>query len=157
MKVDEDSARVGFPPPLVFLGTLLLGLAAERLTGPLTLGLGRMPAILLGAALFAAGFALDLLAMGRFRRAETRPEPWQPSTRIVTAGIYGRTRNPMYLGMALIYAGLAILFDGPIALLLLPAVLAVIRTKVIAREESYLEAKFGEEYRSYKRRVRRWL
>jgi len=157
MKVDEDSARVRFPPPFVFLGTLLLGLAAERLTGPLTLGLGRMPAILLGATLFAAGFALDLLAMGRFRRADTRPEPWLASARVVTAGIYARTRNPMYLGMALIYAGLAIAFDGPIALLLLPAVLAVIQTQVIAREERYLEAKFGDEYRAYKGRVRRWL
>lgn len=157
MKVAEDSAKVSFPPPLVFVGTLLLGLAAERLTGPLTLGLGWTPAILLGGGLFAAGLALDLLAVGLFRRAETRPEPWQPSTRIVAGGIYGRTRNPMYLGMALIYAGLAILFDGPIALVLLPGVLAIIQTEVIAREERYLETKFGEEYRSYKSRVRRWL
>jgi len=157
MKVNEDSAKVSFPPPFLFLGTLLLGLAAERLTGPLTLGLGRTAGILIGGGLFAAGFALDLLAVGLFRRAETRPEPWQPSTRIVAGGIYGRTRNPMYLGMALLYAGLAILFDGPIALLLLPAVLVVIQTQVIAREERYLEDKFGEEYRSYKSRVRRWL
>ena len=63
----------------------------------------------------------------------------------------------MYLGMALIHAGLAFAFDGPIALLLLPLVLIIIRTQVIAREERYLEAKFGDEYLGYKARVRRWL
>ncbi len=63
----------------------------------------------------------------------------------------------MYLAMALIYAGLAIGFDGPIALTLLPLVLIIIQTQVIAREERYLEAKFGDEYRRYKVEVRRWL
>lgn len=63
----------------------------------------------------------------------------------------------MYLGMALIYAGLASGFDGPIAFALLPFVLIVIQTQVIAREERYLEAKFGEDYRRYKAEVRRWL
>ena len=63
----------------------------------------------------------------------------------------------MYLGMALVYAGLAIGFDGPIAFVLLPFVLIVIQTRVIAREERYLEAKFGDDYRRYKAKVRRWL
>jgi protein-S-isoprenylcysteine O-methyltransferase Ste14 len=63
----------------------------------------------------------------------------------------------MYLGMALIYAGLAIGFDGPIAFALLPLVLIAIQTQVIAREERYLEAKFGDDYRRYKTEVRRWL
>ena len=63
----------------------------------------------------------------------------------------------MYLAMALMYAGLAIGFDGPIALALFPLVLVVIQTQVIAREEHYLEAKFGDEYRRYKAEVRRWL
>jgi protein-S-isoprenylcysteine O-methyltransferase Ste14 len=63
----------------------------------------------------------------------------------------------MYLGMALVYAGLAISFDGPIALALLPLVLITIQTQVIAREERYLEAKFGDDYRRYKAGVRRWF
>ena len=63
----------------------------------------------------------------------------------------------MYIGMGLLYASLAIGLDGPIALLLLPVVMLVIRNGVVAREERYLEAKFGEDYRAYKARVRRWL
>ena len=80
-----------------------------------------------------------------------------PLNVIATTGPYRWTRNPMYLGMALIYAGLAIGVDGPIAFALLPLVLIAIQTQVIAREERYLEAKFGGDYRRYKAEVRRWL
>ena len=81
----------------------------------------------------------------------------RPPEELVSTGPYAYTRNPMYLGMALIYAGLAIGFDGPIAFALLPFVLIAIQTQVIAREERYLEAKFGDDYRRYKAEVRRWL
>ena len=157
MAVEPDSARVRFPPPFVYLGTLLLGFAAEPLTAFRSFGIDS--AVLAGAGLllFVGGAVIGLPATRLFRRLGTNVEPWRPATRIVTAGAYRWTRNPMYLGMALIYAGLAFAFDGPIALLLLPLVLIVIRTQVIAREECYLEAKFGDEYRSYKARVRRWL
>jgi protein-S-isoprenylcysteine O-methyltransferase Ste14 len=148
---------VRFPPPLVYLGLLLLGFAAELVIPLHTFGLSREWRIILGAPLFLAGLLVAQLAIGRFRRADTPPEPWLAPRRFVTQGIYRRTRNPMYLGMALIYAALAIGFDGPIALLLLPVVLVVIQTQVIAREESWLEARFGDEYLAYKAQVRRWL
>jgi protein-S-isoprenylcysteine O-methyltransferase Ste14 len=98
-----------------------------------------------------------LAAAGLFRRLGTNVRPSQPTTLVATTGPYRWTRNPMYLGMALIYAGLAIGFDGPIAFALLPLVLIAIQTQVIAREERYLEAKFGDDYRCYKAEVRRWL
>jgi protein-S-isoprenylcysteine O-methyltransferase Ste14 len=110
-----------------------------------------------GALLFVAGAALMLAAAGLFRRLGTNIPPSQPTTLIATTGPYRWTRNPMYLGMALVYAGLAIGFDAPIALALLPLVLITIQTQVIVREEGYLEAKFGDEYRRYKARVRRWF
>ena len=87
----------------------------------------------------------------------TNIEPWRASNLVVTEGLDRWTRNPMDLGMALLYAGLAIGLDSLAALILLPAALVVIQTKVIAREERYLEGKFGDSYRSYKARVRRWL
>lgn len=93
----------------------------------------------------------------RVSAAPARPEPWLPSTAIVTDGIYGFTRNPMYLAMTLVYVAMSLAVDSIVALLLLPLVLLAIRHAVIGREERYLEAKFGDEYRHYKASVRRWL
>src|ERR1043166_2103750 len=157
MAVQPDSAGVRFPPPFVYLGALLLGLAAERFVTLRSIGIDWRLLVATGALLFVAGAAMMLAAAGLFRRLGTNVPPSQPTTLIATTGPYRWTRNPMYLGMALIYAGLAIGFDGPIAFALLPLVLIAIQTQVIAREERYLEAKFGDDYRRYKAEIRRWL
>src|SRR6266508_3365606 len=150
MAVEPDSAGVRFPPPFVYLGALLLGLAAERFVTLRSFGID-------WRLLAATGGLLFVAAAGLFRRLGTNVPPSHTTTLIATTGPYRWTRNPMYLGMALIYAGLAIGFDGPIAFALLPLVLIAIQTQVIAREERYLEAKFGDDYRRYKAEVRRWL
>ena len=157
MRIDPDSAQVRFPPPFVYLGFLLIGFGAERWLPLRSLGLDPLLRWGLGALLVAAGLAIGMPALRLFKRAGTPPPPWEPTTGIVTTGVYARTRNPMYVGMALLYAGLAVALDGPIALILLAAVMVTIRYGVIAREERYLEGKFGEAYRAYKARVRRWL
>jgi protein-S-isoprenylcysteine O-methyltransferase Ste14 len=154
---DSDNAGVRFPPPFIYLGVLLIGIGAERFVPLRHFGLDRSLLIILGLALVAAGILLGISAVGLFRRSDTTPEPWTSTTAIVTTGVYRYTRNPMYLGMASIYAGLAVVADSPLALILLPAVLLIIQSQVIAREESYLAAKFGDVYLDYKRRVRRWL
>ena len=103
--------------------------------------------------------ALALLgsALRLFSRSRTRPEPWRPTTAVIVTGVYRFTRNPMYLGMVLAYAGVAVLLDSLPALLLLPVAVATIHQGVILREERYLAAKFGETYLAYQARVRRWL
>jgi protein-S-isoprenylcysteine O-methyltransferase Ste14 len=110
-----------------------------------------------GAICIVIWLALDGSAMLRFRSARTSMVPMKPSTALVTSGPYLATRNPMYVGMAFLYAGLALLLGVIWSLAFLPAVLLMVDRFVIAREERYLEAKFGEEYRAYKGRVRRWL
>jgi protein-S-isoprenylcysteine O-methyltransferase Ste14 len=157
MAVDPDSAGVRFPPPFIYLGALLLGLAAERFVALRSFGIDRWLLVATGALLFTTGAATMLAAAGLFRRLGTHVPPSRPTTLIATTGPYRWTRNPMYLGMALVYSGIAIGFDGAIALALLPLVLIVIQRQVIAREERYLEAKFGDDYRRYKAEVRRWL
>ena len=92
-----------------------------------------------------------------FRRAGTSFIPIKPTTALVWSGPYQFTRNPMYLAMACLYLGLALWFDLFWPLILLPGVLAGVQYGVIAREEQYLERKFGDDYRQYKARVRRWL
>ncbi|HBO8128434.1 TPA: isoprenylcysteine carboxylmethyltransferase family protein [Pseudomonas aeruginosa] len=157
MAVEPDSAGVRFPPPFIYLGALLLGLAAERFVALHSFGIDWWLLIAMGALPFAAGAVMMLAAAGLFRRLGTNIPLSRPTTLIATTGPYRWTRNPMYLGMALIYAGLAVGFDGPIAFALLPLVLVAIQTQVIAREERYLEAKFGDDYLRYKAEVRRWL
>lgn len=157
MKIEEDSPQVRFPPPFVYAGMLLLGLGIGRLLGDPTIGLDIMAANIAGMALCICGFGLIVAALLRFRRAGTNPEPWRQTTAFVASGVYRWTRNPMYLGMALIFAGLALIFDSLATLLLLPFTVILIDRQVIAREERYLEAKFGDDYRAYTEKVRRWL
>lgn len=157
MKIEEDSPQVRFPPPLVYAGMLLLGLGIGRLLGDPPIGLEIRAANIAGILLCLGGLAMIFAAIIRFRRAGTNPEPWRQTKAFVVSGVYRWTRNPMYLGMALIFAGLALIFDSLATLLLLPFTVILIDRQVIAREERYLEAKFGDDYRAYKEQVRRWL
>ena len=154
---DRDTAGVIAPPPLLFLGMLLLAVGAERLWRPFPTGLPRAARLALALLLLAPALALLLGALRRFRAARTPPEPWKPTTAIVAEGVYRVTRNPMYLGMLLTYLALAAALDSGLALLLAPALVALVGAGVIAREERYLEARFGDVYRAYCARVRRWL
>ncbi len=154
--VDSDSAKVTFPPPFIYLGMLLLGLALDRIL-PWSVGLTDIGRYGGGGLLILSALIYLLAASGRFRKAGTDVKPWKTTSAIVVEGVYAFTRNPMYLGMALFYAGLGLLFSSLGVFLLLPMLLAIIQTQVIAREERYLESKFGDEYRKYKTRVRRWL
>jgi protein-S-isoprenylcysteine O-methyltransferase Ste14 len=156
MVTDEtDTAGVVAPPPLIFLGGLIAGFVLEALLPGVNL-----PALVewgLGPLLVVGGLVLLMWFNTSFSRKGTAVEPWKPTTAIVTSGPYRFTRNPAYLGMALTYVGIALLSSALWVLVPLPVVLAVIDRGVIAREERYLERKFGEEYLGYKRTVRRWV
>ena len=152
---EEDTAGVVAPPPLIFLAGLIAGFVLEALLPGVDL-----PALVewgIGSLLVAGGLVLLLWFNTSFSRKGTAVEPWKPTTAIVTSGPYRFTRNPAYLGMALTYVGIALLSSAVWVLVPLPFVLAVIDRGVIAREERYLERKFGEEYLGYKRTVRRWI
>ena len=153
----KDTPGVILPPPLIFVGILLLGLVLDRaLSGP-GFGLDSVWRIAIAVPLILAGFTLIILAARRFRSARTNVQTRRPATTIVTTGLYRYSRNPIYLGMMLAYIGLSLLADSVLALAGLPAAIIVIRCGVIAREERYLEAKFGDAYRAYKRSTRRWI
>ncbi len=157
METVRDGANVLFPPPLIYLGGLALGIFAGRLLGLPSLGLHPAVRDLPGGILAVLGQVVSFTGAGTFRRRGTAVLPFKPASCLVTSGIYRWTRNPMYVGMALTYAGVAIFVNSLAALVLLPVVLAIIQTQVIAREEAYLERAFGHDYAGYKKRVRRWL
>ncbi len=150
---EAENPGVIAPPPLIYAGALAAGLLANRLY-PISF-LPHPVSRVLGWPAVLAGLTIGLLGFREMKRAETNVDPYEPTNAIVEAGPYRYTRNPVYVGMSLIYAGFAARANALPAALLLPAVLAVMRRGVIEREERYLERKFGDEYLQYKRRVRR--
>jgi protein-S-isoprenylcysteine O-methyltransferase Ste14 len=150
-----DTAGVIAPPPLIYLGALGTGFGLDAL-----IGTGSLPstvAVPIGAGSIIAGATLLASFLRAFQHARTPVDPYTPTEAIVTDGPYRLTRNPAYLGMALAYAGIALVSNTPWALAPLPVAIAIIDRGVIAREERYLERKFGRSYLDYKRDVRRWL
>lgn len=147
-----DHPGVIAPPPLIYLGFLGVGYplgSAWPLAFP--------PQRWLALALVGIGVIIALAAISQFRKAKTHVVPHKPTTAIITGGPFAYSRNPLYLTLALFHGAIALAWGNVWALLFLFPALLVIRYGVIAREERYLEAKFGAEYLAYKGRVRRWL
>ncbi|MBW2271052.1 MAG: isoprenylcysteine carboxylmethyltransferase family protein [Deltaproteobacteria bacterium] len=152
-----EGAAVRFPPPLVPVIGLAAGELLHRFVWPLPLPVTGVLRVALAALLLAAGIALILAAAGLFRKTGQDPKPWKPSPEIISDGVYRFTRNPMYVSMGLLQAGLGVALADGWVVALVPPVWLVIYLIAIRHEEAYLERKFGGEYQDYKRAVRRWL
>ena len=151
----SDVAGVPVPPPLIFVAGLAAGGVAELVRS--TSGPSWPVSLTIGVVGFVAWLLLDGVASMRFKRAGTPVIPYKPSTALVVDGPYRISRNPIYLGMAALYVSLTFLLGIMWALLFLPLVLIAVDRLIIAREEPYLERKFGQDYVEYKQRVRRWI
>jgi protein-S-isoprenylcysteine O-methyltransferase Ste14 len=152
-----DVAGVIALPPLIFLGFLAGATVLEAIV-PLPIPFAHSLAnYVAGVALAAGGFVMIARGTRRFAAAGTNIPPTLPTTALVVDGIYGRTRNPLYLGTTLIYLGLSVAAGSLWAIGLLVPLLWLINVGVVKREERYLERKFGDAYRDYKARVRRWI
>jgi protein-S-isoprenylcysteine O-methyltransferase Ste14 len=153
----RDHAGVFVPPPLLFV----IPIVAAAILGskwPWPIADRRSLLVLGGVVMIVAGIAVGLASVYSFRKASTTILPaGRPTTAIVGSGPYRFTRNPMYVAMACAYIGISLVLNNLWALVLLPVAVIVVDTFVIRREERYLTAKFGEPYREYCARVRRWL
>jgi protein-S-isoprenylcysteine O-methyltransferase Ste14 len=153
-----DTARVIAPPPLIAIAVLLVGFALDRLSP-----IGFVNAVISRSARYTIGAALVMFAawpmaraLWRFKLSGTPAEPWKSSTALVVRGIYKRTRNPMYQAFGLFILGAAFAFASDWLFLLLPFAAFVMHFGVVRREERYLAAKFGDDYRLYRERVPRY-
>ena len=155
MDEERDNPGVFAPPPLFMIVPVLVGALLDL---AIPTSIGPNPLRNLVALLFVVvGLALNVGGYVAQRRAGTSPLPHHPSTRLVKTGVYGFSRNPMYLGMLAWGIGLAILLDTMWGLIFVIPGAVALHYGVIRREERYLEGKFGEEYRAYKREVGRWM
>lgn len=155
---DAGTAGVIARPPLLFLGALLLGGVLDLLLPfPVAIPGGDLVRWTIAGALILAGLVLAAAGIRNFSRAGTPVPTNEPTRALVTSGIHGWTRNPIYLGLFLVYFGIGMGVQSAWILILTLPLAITIRYGVVAREEAYLESRFGDAYRTYKARVRRWL
>jgi protein-S-isoprenylcysteine O-methyltransferase Ste14 len=155
MKERPDNPGVRFPPPFIYAAAVIGGWLLNR-RWPFPIG-GERSREIAAAACGLSFLALTATSIERFRRARTTLLPMRPASTMVMTGPYRFTRNPMYLGLALLSLAFALFFNTWwIAILLTPTVFLMNRL-VIAREEAYLRRRFGAEYEAYCRKVRRWI
>lgn len=151
----EDNPGVRFPPPIPYMIAISGGALLHR-AWPLPLGGGAVR-VIVAWTLVAACAALLASGFQAFWSRRTSIVPVRPATTLVIAGPYQFTRNPMYVGLLLLAVGMGLWMNTWWVFVLLIPTLLVIDRYVIAREEQYLERRFGREYDAYKQRVRRWL
>jgi protein-S-isoprenylcysteine O-methyltransferase Ste14 len=151
----EDHADVKIHPPVLLFIHFLATYFLNRFV-PLS---SVFPGILIwfGFPLVVIGFGLAFSAVIRFMRARTTLDPHGSVSEIVTDGVYGFSRNPIYLGFVCLLIGFPFIFVSYWGLILSPLFVILMNVFVIQHEEAYLEKKFGNVYTSYKSRVRRWL
>jgi protein-S-isoprenylcysteine O-methyltransferase Ste14 len=155
---DPAVARGVRRPPFLYLACLVLGFALERLLPlPLTYPEATLAYSMAGGTLVVIGVVIMVVGVRNFSRADTPVPSNQPVRALVTTGIHGWSRNPIYVGMLLLYAGIGTAARSPWVLLLALPLVIILRYGVIAREEAYLERRFGDAYRDYQARVRRWV
>jgi protein-S-isoprenylcysteine O-methyltransferase Ste14 len=150
-----DYPKVITPPPIIVLIMIAAGFAAS-LIQPLRFidGYARYVA---GGALLLVSAVIILSAYFKMKGAGTNVDVRKPATTVLTDGVYSYSRNPMYVSLVIFLAAVSMLLNNLWIMILIPVFIFIMGRGVIAREELYLEEKFGAQYTDYKERVRRWL
>ncbi|MGR3758747.1 methyltransferase family protein [Roseobacteraceae bacterium NS-SX3] len=143
-------------PPVWVAGFALLAWLQPRVL-PLGLSLDGAVTDLLAGLLAGGGILLMLLGLAELRRQNTTAIPHEVPSRLVQSGIYSRSRNPIYLGDVLLFAGLVLWFDAVLALVLVPVLAWVLEKRFIEPEEDRMRRTFRADWARYERKVRRWL
>ena len=156
MPRSADSPAILILPPVLVGGTLIIGIVVHYVFWPVT-PLPLIPSRVLGLTLFVLAGALAHFAQTAMKRAGTNIFPTQPALALVTSGPFRFTRNPLYMAAVGVYIGVALWVDGLVPILLLVPMISLLNWGIVLPEERYLEAKFGDAYRTYCAGVRRWL
>jgi protein-S-isoprenylcysteine O-methyltransferase Ste14 len=153
----KDGAAVRIPPPLVYLGAVIAGVLLQAFVAPLPIELSIVSRIVVAAAAAVSSLAFMGFAINLFRRTGQDPKPWVTTPEIISTGVYRVTRNPMYVGMALLQIAIGVGLANWWVIIAVPVALVLVYLTAIRHEEAYLERKFGRAYSDYKASVRRWL
>ncbi len=155
--MNTEPVRVIAPPPLIYLAPLGAGVALHFLWQPLRFFPSGWIGHAAGWPVFGVALLIFLWSLRTFARHGEDIRIEKPTNSLVGNGPYRFSRNPIYVSLTLAYAGIALILNTVWPLTLLPLALATMHYGVILREEGYLEGLFGDEYRQYRKKVRRWL
>lgn len=156
MNSKEDHAQLVLNPFFIYFSLALAAVLLQKFLALPSVLTGQIPRLIV-AAIMLVNLVIGLAAARGMLTARTSLNPNRPTTALVLSGPFRFTRNPLYLGLTVFYAGLMLVFELTWGLLFLPIVVWLITAWVIVPEEKYLEQKFGAEYLSYKSQVRRWI
>jgi len=152
-----DKASVRFPPPLVFVLMILATVVLQRWVVPIELDIPLPIRTWFAGLIGVAGVAVLTLCLRRFKRSGQDPEPWKPTPEIISDGVYRYSRNPMYVGMALLQTALGIGLGNLWVIASVVLSLGLVYLIAVRHEEAYLASKFGDSYIRYRASVRRWF
>ena len=153
----KNHPGVYVPPPLIYIAFFFLSILMERVWPIAKTELHTASVRDIGWLLIALYVLLAFVAIRQFVVSKNTLVTVKAATSLQTGGVYGITRNPMYLSLVLFYSGLGIFFGNWWTFILLPFLITVIQWYVIRKEEHYLESSFGADYEAYRKRVRRWI
>ena len=153
----KNHPGVYIPPPLIYAVFFLISIGLEKIYPVKKTWLNTTPVQIAGWVLIGLWVLITFAALRRFITSKNTLITVKPASSLQTTGVYASTRNPMYLGLVLLYCGLAVLVGNWWTFILLPVLIMVIQGYVIHREEQYLHHAFGEQYDAYKKKVRRWI
>lgn len=157
MEDEKDSPGVRIPPPTFFIIAFVLAWIFQRVI-PVSKDFFRSDAAdTIGYSLILLSLLFGIPALAQFIRTRNTPITYKPSTSLQTTGLFAFSRNPMYIGLFLFYAGVSLIAGNWWNFLLIPALFIVVQEYIIKHEEKYLERKFGQQYSDYRKKVRRWL
>ena len=153
----RDRPAIIAPPPLLALLCIIAGFIAGHYA-PLAFFPGP-PALRIAVAsvVFVSAIAIVVVARRELIKHHEHPNPYKPTGAIVSTGIYGRTRNPIYIALHIVVLALAIAANNAWLLVAMPVLFVLLEFGVVRAEERYLAGKFGAEYAAYRQKVRRWL
>ncbi len=157
MENKKDNAGIYIPPPLVYVIVFLVALFIQRNFPIDSLIFQNQVTKFIGIIFLVGAIFFLIKSLGQFFKSKNTLVTFKPASSLQTNGIYNITRNPMYLGLALVYLGLSFLIGNWWNIILLPILILFVQEYIIKREEKYLERRFGQEYLDYKHKVGRWL
>ena len=153
----KDNPGIFIPPPLIYAAIFFLSILMQKIIPINNSFFDSRNATIAGIVLIAIALLFILPALMKFVQSKNTLVTIKSATSLQTKGIYSLTRNPMYMGLLILYSGIAMLEGNWWTFIFIPLIIIIVQSYVIRGEENYLQRAFGEEYNAYRKKVRRWI